>query len=68
MLKMLNLINLVEFKYSKVSTLIDRINNGITSNITKVIIRRDLKALLTNLLNMNFALVINLILILQDII
>ena len=33
-------------KYSKVSTLIDRINNGITSNITKVIIRRDLKALL----------------------
>ena len=34
------------FKYSKVSTLIDRINNGITSNITKVIIRRDLKALL----------------------
>ena len=29
------------FKYSKVSTLIDRINNGITSNITKVIIRRD---------------------------
>ena len=34
------------FKYSKVNTLIDRINNGITSNITKVIIRRDLKALL----------------------
>ena len=34
------------FKYSKVSTLIDRINNGITSNITKVIVRRDLKALL----------------------
>ena len=34
------------FKYSKVRTLIDRINNGITSNITKVIIRRDLKALL----------------------
>ena len=34
------------FKYSKVSTLIDRVNNGITSNITKVIIRRDLKALL----------------------
>ena len=34
------------FKYSKVSTLIDRIDNGITSNITKVIIRRDLKALL----------------------
>ena len=34
------------FKYSKVSTLIDRIDNGITSNITKIIIRRDLKALL----------------------
>ena len=30
------------FKYSKVNTLIDRIDNGITSNITKVIIRRDL--------------------------
>ena len=34
------------FKYSKVSTLIDRVDNGITSNITKIIIRRDLKALL----------------------
>ncbi len=34
------------FKYSKVSTLIDRLDNGITSNITKVIVRRDLKALL----------------------
>ena len=34
------------FKYSKINTLIDRINNGITSNITKVIIRRDMKALL----------------------
>ena len=34
------------FKYSKISTLIDRVDNGITSNITKVIIRRDLKALL----------------------
>ena len=34
------------FKYSKVSTLIDRIDNGITSNITKVIIRRDMKALI----------------------
>ena len=34
------------FKYSKVSTLIDRVDNGITSNITKVIIRSDLKALL----------------------
>jgi len=34
------------FKYSKVGTLIDRLDNGITSNITKVIIRRDLKALL----------------------
>ena len=34
------------FKYSKLNTLIDRVNNGITSNITKVIIRRDLKALI----------------------
>ena len=34
------------FKYSKINTLIDRVDNGITSNITKVIIRRDLKALL----------------------
>ena len=34
------------FKYSKLNTLIDRENNGITSNITKVIIRRDLKALI----------------------
>ena len=34
------------FKYSKVNQLIDRIDDGITSNITKVIIRRDLKALL----------------------
>ena len=34
------------FKYSKLNILIDRVDNGITSNITKVIIRRDLKALL----------------------
>ena len=34
------------FKYSKVSTLIDRVDNGITSNITKVILRRYMKALL----------------------
>ena len=34
------------FKYSKVNQLIDRINDGITSNITKVIVRRDLKALI----------------------
>ena len=34
------------FKYSKVNQLIDRVDDGITSNITKVIIRRDLKALL----------------------
>ena len=32
------------FKYSKISQLIDRVHEGITSNITKVIIRRDLKA------------------------
>ena len=32
------------FKYSKINQLIDRVDNGITSNITKVIIRRDLKA------------------------
>ena len=34
------------FKYSKVNQLIDRVDDGITSNITKVIIRRDLSALL----------------------
>ena len=34
------------FKYSKINILIDRVNNAITSNITKVRIRRDLKALL----------------------
>ena len=34
------------FKYSKINSLIDRVDNGITSNITKVIIRRDMKALL----------------------
>jgi len=33
------------FKYSKTVQLIDRVDNAITSNITKVIIRRDLKAL-----------------------
>ena len=32
------------FKYSKINQLIDRVHEGITSNITKVIIRRDLKA------------------------
>ena len=34
------------FKYSKVNQLIDRVHDGITSNITKVKVRRDLKALL----------------------
>ena len=34
------------FKYSKINQLIDRGDNAITSNITKVIIRRDLKALI----------------------
>ena len=34
------------FKYSKINQLIDRVDDGITSNITKVIIRRDIKALL----------------------
>ena len=33
------------FKYSKVVQLIDRVDNAITSNITKVKIRRDMKAL-----------------------
>ena len=33
------------FKYSKMNQLIDRVDNAITSNITKVLIRRDLKAL-----------------------
>ena len=34
------------FKYSKINQLIDRVDDGITSNITKIIIRRDIKALL----------------------
>ena len=34
------------FKYSKVLQLIDRVDSAITSNITKVKIRRDMKALL----------------------
>jgi hypothetical protein len=33
------------FKYSKVLQLIDRVDNAITSNITKVKIRRDMKVL-----------------------
>ena len=33
------------FKYSKILQLIDRVDSAITSNITKVIIRRDLKIL-----------------------
>tara|TARA_B100001113_G_scaffold239701_1_gene197112 strand:- start:2854 stop:4788 length:1935 start_codon:yes stop_codon:yes gene_type:complete len=34
------------FKYSKINQLIDRVDDSITSNITKVRIRRDLKALI----------------------
>jgi len=34
------------FKYSKILQLIDRVDNAITSNITKVKIRRDLKVLI----------------------
>ena len=34
------------FKYSKINQLIDRVDDGITSNITKIIIRTDIKALL----------------------
>ena len=34
------------FKYSKINQLIDRVDDGITSNITKVKVRRDLKALI----------------------
>ena len=34
------------FKYSKIVQLIDRVDNAITSNITKVKIRRDMKALI----------------------
>jgi len=34
------------FKYSKAIQLIDRVNNAITSNITKVRIRRDMKVLI----------------------
>ena len=42
---MLRLINLVvDLNIVKLNQLIDRVDNGITSNITKVIIRRDLKA------------------------
>ena len=37
---------MVDLNIVKLITLIDRVDNGITSNITKVIIRRDLKALL----------------------
>ena len=33
------------FKYSKILQLIDRVDSAITSNITKVVIRRDLKVL-----------------------
>ena len=33
------------FKYSKILQLIDRVNSAITSNITKIKIRRDLRAL-----------------------
>ena len=35
------------FKYSKALQLIDRVDNAITSNITKVKIRRDMKALIS---------------------
>ena len=34
------------FKYSKIQQVIDNTDEGITSNITKVVIRRDLKALM----------------------
>ena len=34
------------FKFSKMNQLIDRVNNAITSNITKVKIRRDMKVLI----------------------
>ena len=34
------------FKYSKILQLIDRVDNAITSNITKVKIRRDMKVLI----------------------
>ena len=34
------------FKFSKINQLIDRVNNAITSNITKVKIRRDMKVLI----------------------
>lgn len=36
------------FKYSKLLQVIDNVDNAITSNITKVILRRNLKALLNN--------------------
>ena len=47
------------FKYSKILQLIDRVDNAITSNITKVKIRRDLKALKNQFYSMNYASVIN---------
>ena len=36
------------FKYSKICQLIDRVDDSITSNITKVIIRRNMQCLLNN--------------------
>ena len=45
------------FKYSKVLNVIDKIDDAISSNITRVIIRRNLKALITNLHNMNYVMV-----------
>ena len=45
------------FKYSKILNVIDNIDDAITSNITRVRIRRNLKALLINLLNMNYVMV-----------
>ena len=47
------------FKYSKILQLIDRVDSAITSNITKVIIRRDLKVLRNQFAQYELCLVIN---------
>ena len=49
------------FKYSKVVNVIDNIDDAISSNITRVIVRRNLKHLLINLHSMNYVMVIDFI-------
>ena len=47
------------FKYSKILQLIDRVDTAITSNITKVKIRRDMKALVNQFAQYEICLVID---------